>query len=59
MFAPVMDLRGLLGVGPGEIRAWISVAGAMQRPAKVVEYIPAHHAKCALGFAYWPSQDSH
>ena len=48
-------LRG----GTGEIRAWISVAGAMQRPAKVVEYIPAHHAKCGLGFAYWPRSDSH
>lgn len=48
-------LRG----GTGEIRAWISVAGAMQRPAKVVEYISAHHAKCGLGFAYWPSPDSH
>ncbi|HXG36903.1 MAG TPA: hypothetical protein VNL15_08040 [Dehalococcoidia bacterium] len=41
--------------GTGEIRAWITVAGAMQRPAKVVEYIPAHHAKTGLGFAYWPA----
>lgn len=48
-------LRG----GTGELRAWISVAGAMQRPAKVVEYISAHHAKCGLGFAYWPSSDSY
>lgn len=40
--------------GTGEIRAWITVAGAMQRPATVVEYIRAHHAKCGLGFAYWP-----
>ncbi len=43
-------LRG----GTGEIRAWISVAGAMQRPARVVDYIQAHHAKTGLAFAYWP-----
>lgn len=48
-------LRG----GTGELRAWIGIAGAMQRPATAVEYIPAHHAKCGLGFAYWPSPDSH
>lgn len=41
--------------GTGEMRAWITVAGAMQRPAKVVEYIRAHHAKVGLGFAYWPT----
>src|SRR4029453_10287696 len=28
--------------GTGEVRAWISVAGAMNRPAKVVEYVAAH-----------------
>lgn len=43
-------LRG----GTGEMRAWITVAGAMQRSATVVEYIRAHHAKTGLGFAYWP-----
>lgn len=43
-------LRG----GTGEIRAWLSVAGAMQRPATVVDYIRAHHAKTGLAFAYWP-----
>ncbi|GIX47291.1 MAG: hypothetical protein KatS3mg131_1502 [Candidatus Tectimicrobiota bacterium] len=43
-------LRG----GTGEIRAWITVAAAMQRPAQVVDYIPAHHAKTGLAFAYWP-----
>ena len=42
--------------GTGEIRAWITVAGAMRRPATVVEYIRAHHAKCGLGFAYWPAE---
>ncbi len=40
--------------GTGEMRAWITVAGAMQRAATVVEYIRAHHAKTGLGFAYWP-----
>ena len=45
-------LRG----GTGEIRAWITVAGAMQRPATIIEYIRAHHAKTGLGFAYWPAE---
>lgn len=40
--------------GTGEIRAWIAVAAACARPATIVEYIPSHHAKCGLGFAYWP-----
>jgi hypothetical protein len=44
-------LRG----GTGEMRAWISVAGAMQRPARVVDYIRAHHSKVGLAFAYWPA----
>jgi hypothetical protein len=41
--------------GTGEVRAWIAVAGAMNRPATVVDYIKAHHAKTGLGFAYWPA----
>jgi len=48
-------LRG----GTGEIRAWITVAGAMRRPAKVLDYIRAHHAKVGLAFAYWPALDAH
>jgi protocatechuate 4,5-dioxygenase beta chain len=44
--------------GTGEIRAWITVAGAMQRPARVVDYIRAHHAKVGLAFAYWPEGTS-
>ena len=44
-------LRG----GTGEMRAWISVAAAMQRPARVLDYIPAHHSKVGLAFAYWPA----
>jgi protocatechuate 4,5-dioxygenase beta chain len=47
-------LRG----GTGEIRAWITVAGAMNRPAQIVDYIKAHHAKVGLGFAYWPALDT-
>jgi protocatechuate 4,5-dioxygenase beta chain len=39
--------------GTGEIRAWISVAGAMRRPAKIVDYVPAHHTLTGLGWAYW------
>jgi protocatechuate 4,5-dioxygenase beta chain len=49
-----MDSDTLRG-GTGEIRAWISVAAAMDRPARVIDYIPAHHAKCGLAFAYWPA----
>jgi protocatechuate 4,5-dioxygenase beta chain len=44
--------------GTGEIRAWITVAGAMNRRAKVLEYIPAHHAKTGLGFVSWPARDT-
>ena len=44
-------LRG----GTGEIRAWITAAGACQRPGVVLDYIPAHHTKAGLGFCYWPA----
>jgi protocatechuate 4,5-dioxygenase beta chain len=47
-------LRG----GTGEMRAWITVAGAMRRPAQVIEYIASNHAKVGLGFAYWPAVDA-
>ncbi|HLZ72900.1 MAG TPA: hypothetical protein VKV26_23595, partial [Dehalococcoidia bacterium] len=40
--------------GTGEVRAWISVAAAMARPAKVVEYVPAHCTFTGCGFVYWP-----
>lgn len=46
-------LRG----GTGEIRAWITVAAAMGRPATVVDYFVSHHAKCGLAFAFWPADD--
>ena len=42
--------------GTGEIRAWITVAGAMEevgQRAEVLDYIPANHALTGLGFAYW------
>lgn len=40
--------------GTGEIRSWITVAGAFgSTPAEVVDYIPLHHAVTGLGFAYW------
>lgn len=40
--------------GTGEVRAWISTAAAMKRPAKVVEYVPAHCTQTGCGFVYWP-----
>ena len=43
--------------GTAEIRAWIAVAGACQRPAKIVEYLPCHHIKVGLGWAYWPAME--
>lgn len=40
--------------GTGEIRSWITVAGAFHgRRATVVDYLPARHAVTGLGFAYW------
>jgi len=41
--------------GTGEVRAWISVAAAMKRPATVVEYVAAHCTVTGCGFAYWPA----
>ena len=41
--------------GTGEVRAWISAAAAMNRPAKVVDYVPAHCTQTGCGFVYWPS----
>jgi hypothetical protein len=41
--------------GTGEIRNWITVAGALHdRRATIVDYIPAYHAVTGLGFAAWP-----
>ena len=40
--------------GTGEVRAWVSVAAAMNRPAKVVEYVAAHSTQTGCGFVYWP-----
>ena len=37
---------------------WITVAGAMQRRATVVDYIRAHHSKVGLAFAYWPGAEA-
>lgn len=43
-------LRG----GTGEIRNWITVAGAYDGiKGTVVDYIPARHAVTGLGFVYW------
>jgi hypothetical protein len=40
--------------GTGEVRAWISVAVAMQRAATVVDYVPAHCTQTGCGFVCWP-----
>lgn len=48
-----MVLRG----GTGELRAWITAAGACRWPGKKIEYIAAHHAKTGLGFCYWPVRE--
>ncbi len=46
-------LRG----GTGEVRAWITVAAAMDRAATKIDYFPSHHAKAGLGWVYWPAQN--
>jgi protocatechuate 4,5-dioxygenase beta chain len=43
--------------GTGEVRAWISVAAALRRPATVVDYVPAHCTQTGCGFVYWPPVD--
>jgi protocatechuate 4,5-dioxygenase beta chain len=45
--------------GTGEIRAWITVAGAMETMgsrATVVDYVEAAKSVTGLGFAYWTTQ---
>jgi hypothetical protein len=43
--------------GTSEILNWIVIAGAADRPGKVIEYSPLYRTKtgvgCAMGFAYW------
>ncbi|MFN0303196.1 MAG: hypothetical protein ACKVQU_22885 [Burkholderiales bacterium] len=41
--------------GTGEIRAWITAAAACPRAGVVVDYMPIHHVKTGIGFAYWPA----
>ena len=41
--------------GTGEVRAWISVGGAMKRSATIVEYVSARCTLTGCGFAYWPA----
>jgi len=45
--------------GTGEVRAWISVAAAMKRPARVIDYIPAHCTQTGCGFVCWSAAESH
>lgn len=42
--------------GTGEIRAWISVAAAMDRPAEVLDYMPIHATFTGVAFAKWPHE---
>lgn len=44
--------------GTGEIRAWISVAAAMNRPATVLDYMPVHSTFTGVGFASWPALET-
>ena len=43
--------------GTSEILNWIAVAGAADKPGKLIEYSPLYRTKtgvgCAMGFAYW------
>ena len=56
MFA--FDSDTMIG-GTGEIRAWITVAGALEEMgarAKVVDYVEAAKTVTGLGFAYWQAE---
>lgn len=45
---------GIMRGGTGEIRSWITVAGAFDHvPASIIDYVPAKHGCTGLGFAYW------
>jgi protocatechuate 4,5-dioxygenase beta chain len=51
------DSETLAG-GTGEIRAWVTLAGAFgDRRAEIVDYIPLHHTVTGLGFACWPGDE--
>ena len=43
--------------GTSEIRNWIAVAAAADRPGKVIDYFPLYRTAtgigCAMGFAHW------
>lgn len=43
--------------GTGEIRAWVTVAAAMNRPATVIDYMPIHTLLTGVGFAAWTVED--
>jgi protocatechuate 4,5-dioxygenase beta chain len=45
--------------GTGEVPAWISVAAAMNQPARVIEYVPAHCTQTGCGFVAWPAVAGH
>ena len=47
-----------LRAGTGEIRAWVSVAAAMNRPAEVIDYMPIHSLVTGVAFAAWPGAEA-
>jgi len=42
--------------GTGEIRAWISLAAAMNRPGRVLDYMPIHACYAGISFVTWSEQ---
>jgi protocatechuate 4,5-dioxygenase beta chain len=47
--------------GTGEVRAWITVAGAMEEVgsrATVLDYVEGAKTVTGLGMAYWPTEES-
>jgi len=47
--------------GTGEMRAWITVAGAMEEMgsrAQVIDYMPVHRTVTGLAWAYWEANAS-
>lgn len=44
--------------GTGEIRAWITVAAAMNRPAVVLDYMPIYACFTGIAFAKWPKLEA-
>ena len=47
-------MQGGVGEGAGEMRNWLTAAGAADgMHAVVVDYVPVYASPCGMGFAYW------